>query len=337
MKVDAERPSRPAPTWQGPPAGISWQSSRQACHTRNHGRWRILLRLPFTHCLLLAQKAHFTQSSDGSEYTQCPINLRKIGGHEQELTHNEWRTHEHCCKLGWADAPRTVCTATQMWENFLFARLLTITSGASYPSPLCPHAPCLVHACANILFAHVCHTCCVCIDLSSRIFAYGPLGGRVYAPLSLCMHAHCYCVIYSEGLHARLSACGCMHISSMQYVTNTGFWLFLETFVYLLILALAVILSPFPLPIPFPTTLRPNIPPVLFPSSRPLGGDSLPWSLVAKLMIGARQLWLCLSLRSILPAPWPAKISHLASHPHNTLACNNTSLPPPPLPHPCTL
>ena len=75
----------------------------------------------------------------------------------------------------------------------------------------------------------------------------------------------------------------------------------------------------FPLPIPSPTTLGPNIPLVFFPSSRPLGGDSLPRSAAAKLMIGARQRRLCFS--SCLPLPaWPAKISHLASHPHNTLA-----------------
>ena len=39
---------------------------------------------------------------------------------------------------------------------------------------------------------------------------------------------------------------------------------------------------------------------------------------------------------SPLPAPCSAKTSHLASHPHNTLVCNHTSLPPPPCPHPCT-
>jgi len=38
---------------------------------------------------------------------------------------------------------------------------ITVTSGAFCPSPSCPHAPCLVHAGANVLFAHVCHTICV--------------------------------------------------------------------------------------------------------------------------------------------------------------------------------
>ena len=49
--------------------------------------------------------------------------------------------------------------------------------------------------------------------------------------------------------------------------------------------------------------------------------------------IVARQRLLCLSSCSPLPAPCAARTSHPASHPHNTLACNHTSLPPPPLPH----
>jgi len=61
-----------------------------------------------------------------------------------------------------------------------------------------------------------------------------------------------------------------------------------------------------------------------------LGGDSLPRNAAAKLMIGARQRRLGLSSCSSLPAPWPVKIWHLALHPHNTLACNHTSLPPSP-------
>ena len=34
-------------------------------------------------------KAHFTQSGDGSEHTQWPITLPYIGGHEEERTYNE--------------------------------------------------------------------------------------------------------------------------------------------------------------------------------------------------------------------------------------------------------
>jgi len=42
---------------------------------------------------------------------------------------------------------------------------------------------------------------------------------------------------------------------------------------------------------------------------------------------------LCLSSCSPLPAPCSPKTSHPASHPHNTLACNHTTHPPPPRPH----
>jgi len=44
-------------------------------------------------------------------------------------------------------------------------------------------------------------------------------------------------------------------------------------FVCLLVITKAVMLSPFPLPIPSPPTLGPTILCVLFPRSRPLGGD----------------------------------------------------------------
>jgi len=55
---------------------------------------------------------------------------------------------------------------------------------------------------------------------------------------------------------------------------DLGHWLVLVTFVGLLVIPFAVKLSPFPLSIPSPTTLGPNIPCVLSPSWRPLGGDS---------------------------------------------------------------
>jgi len=57
---NAKRPNRPAPVWQGRPAGISWRSSRHACRTRDHGGRCIRLRFPFTHRPLPAQTAHFT-------------------------------------------------------------------------------------------------------------------------------------------------------------------------------------------------------------------------------------------------------------------------------------
>jgi len=56
----------------------------------------------------------------------------------------------------------------------------------------------------------------------------------------------------------------------------------------------------------------------------------------AKPTIGARQRRICLSLCSPLPALCFAKTSPPALHPHNTLACNHTTLPPPPRPHLCT-
>ena len=57
----------------------------------------------------------------------------------------------------------------------------------------------------------------------------------------------------------------------------------------------------------------------------------------AKPTIGARQHRLCLSSCSPLPAPCAAKTSHPASHPHNTLACNHTALPPPTPLHPIAI
>jgi len=145
-----------------------------------------------------------------------------------------------------------------------------------------------------------------------HVSAYGLLGGCAHALLSMWVHAYFFSAICNE--RWALSSFGDICGSTCQCICG----------------------SPFPLPIPSPTTLGPNIPRVLFPSPRPLGGDSLPRSAAAKLMIGARQRRLCLSSCASLPAPWPAKISHLALHPHNTLACNHTSLPPPPSPHPCT-
>jgi len=103
--------------------------------------------------------------------------------------------------------------------------------------------------------------------------------------------------------------------------------------VCLLVITVAVILSPSSLPIPSPTTLGRNIPRVLFPR------EGTPPSIM-----GARRRNLRLArgsadsgclradryLHHVPPRPHPA------SHPHNTLACNHSSLPPPsvlPPPH----
>ena len=69
-----------------------------------------------------------------------------------------------------------------------------------------------------------------------------------------------------------------------------------------------------------------------------IGGDSPPFDhgrAVATPTIGGQQRRLCFSC-SPLPALCSAKTSRLALYPHNTLACNHTSLQPPPRPHPCT-
>jgi len=106
-------------------------------------------------------KGAFPTGRWGTGRTRWPINLPKIGGHEQGRMHSGWRAHGQRCRLGGADATRQVCTVTQIWVKVLTARILSVTSGAFCPSPSCPHAPCLVHACANVLLAHVCHTSCV--------------------------------------------------------------------------------------------------------------------------------------------------------------------------------
>ena len=183
--------------------------------------------------------------------------------------------------------------------------------------PSCPHAPCLVHACANVLFAHVCHACCVCIDLNSRIFAYGPLSGRAHAPLSMCVHAHCYCAIHSE--RWALTSFGDICVPACHCFC--GYTL--------------TISPPHTLPY-YPLTQHS---PCLLSQATTWWGTPPPLDhgrTAAKPTIGARQRRLCLSSYSPLPAPCAAKTSHPASHHHNTLACNHASLPHAPRPHPCT-
>jgi len=90
-------------------------------------------------------------------------------------------------------------------------------------------------------------------------------------------------------------------------------------------IALAVILSRIPLAIPSPTKspiIGPNIPRVLLPSWRPLGGTPTldhNGRAEAKPAIGARQRRICLSSCSLLPAPCATKTSYLASHTHTPL------------------
>jgi len=93
----------------------------------------------------------------------------------------------------------------------------------------------------------------------------------------------------------------------------------LETFVYLLILSLAVILSPFPLPIPSPTTFRPNIPRVVFPT-RPLGGLPPSERGVKTYDWCAATLFVFVLITTCTMVCQLDKISHLTSHPHNTSA-----------------
>ena len=97
------------------------------------------------------------------------------------------------------------------------------------------------------------------------------------------------------------------------------------TFVGLFVIAFAVILSPFPLSIPSPTTLGPNIPRPLS-QLKTIGGGLPPSEHGGKTydLRAAAPTFFVFVL--IATSPWPAKISHLASHPHNTLTCNHTSL-----------
>jgi hypothetical protein len=79
--------------------------------------------------------------------------------------------------------------------------------------------------------------------------------------------------------------------------------------------------SPFALSVPFHTTLGHNIPRVLFPRLRPLGGTP-PLNhgrAAAKPTIGARQRRLCLPSPLSLPVTCSAK--EPASNTHHTLTC----------------
>ena len=107
------------------------------------------------------------------------------------------RTGADTQRVAYARAPLQVrrggCTTTSMYCDTTVSKLLARSTSDNYiwcllPQPFVPARP---MPCPCLCERSVCYTCCVYIDLSSRIFAYGPLGGRVHAPLSLCMHAHC--------------------------------------------------------------------------------------------------------------------------------------------------
>jgi len=122
--------------------------------------------------------------------------------------------------------------------------------------------------------------------------------GSACALLSMWVHAYFFSAICNE--HWVLISFG--HICLSYYPCSCGYTL--------------TIPPPHTLPY-YPQTKHPSC---ALSQFKTIGGDSLPRSAAAKLMIGARQRRLCFSSCSSLPAPWPAKISHLASHPHNTLA-----------------
>jgi hypothetical protein len=173
--------------------------------------------------------------------------------------------------------------------------------------PMSASACCLRVFAMLVFFAHTCR----------HVSAYGLLGGRAHALLSMWVHAYFYCAIYNKR------------------------WA-LISFVDICLPACHFICG-YTLTIPHPHTLpyypRTQHRPCPFSQATTFGGrlPSLKHGhAAAKPTIGAQQRRTCLSSCSLLPAPCAAKTSHPASHPHNNLTCNRTSPPPPPHTHPCT-
>ena len=139
--------------------------------------------------------------------------------------------------------------------------------------------------------------------LSSRLLAYGLLGGCTQAPKHMWVHAYLYCVIYCKRWALIRSSDIC--VPACNCVGS-----------YALTIPLRVLKSP---------TLRPNTPRVLFHRLQPLGGDSPPqsWARGVDTYIAARHDRLWLTSCSLLPSPCTAETSHLFFHPHNTLAYNH--------------
>jgi len=129
---------------------------------------------------------------------------------------------------------------------------------------------------------------------------------------------------------------GCVHVLLSMWVNTYFFsaiynehWALISFsgICCLLVIAFAVILLPFPLPVPSPTILGHNIPRVLFPRPRPLGGDSpsQSWARGGKTydQRAAALDYVCLSSPSSLPVTCSPKDP--ASNAHHTLA--GTTLP----------
>jgi len=210
-------------------------------------------------------------------------------------------------------------TTTSMYCNTTVSKLLARSTSDRYiwcllPQPFVPACPmlcaclCERSVCACLPYLLCLHRFefsdfCVqsvrwaCTRASKRVHAcalllYDIKGGCARALLSMWMHAYFFFAICNK--HWVLISFGDIRLSA--YPWSCGYTLTL------------------PPPHTSPTTLGPTIPRVLFPSSRPLGGDSLPQSAVAELMIGTRQRLLCLTACSLFPAPCAAKPSHMASH-----------------------
>jgi len=138
---------------------------------------------------------------------------------------------------------------------------------------------------------------------------------------------------YSVGVHKRFSACGCMHTSFLRYKARWALISDICGSTCHCICGNTLTIPPFHTLLYYPRTRHHPCP---LSQLKTHWGGTPPLEnacAVAKPTIGARQRRLCLSSCSPLPAPCVTKTSQPASHPHNTLPCNHTSLPHVPRPH----
>ena len=146
-----------------------------------------------------------------------------------------------------------------------------------------------------------------------HVNAYGLLSGCAHAHLSMWVHAYFFSAIFNERWAL---------ISFYDIVRSDCHC----------ICAYTLTISPLHTLPYYPQTKHPScflsllktIGGGLPPSEH--GGKTYDWHAAATIFLSS-----CSSLSAL-----PAKISHLASHPHNTLTRNHTSLSPSPRPHPCT-